>query len=84
MLKLDVTEQPIPPSNQTSSVGFALTEAPRGLLYHAYKLDSNGIVQKADLVPPTTHNSGSIESSLLDSCQKSSKRTKTYSWSVKN
>jgi coenzyme F420-reducing hydrogenase alpha subunit len=63
-LKLDVAEQPIQPTIGTPSEGFALTEAPRGLLYHAYKLDAKGIVQKADLVPPTAHNSASIESSL--------------------
>jgi len=63
-LKLDVAEQPIQATLGTPCEGFALTEAPRGLLYHAYKLDANGIVRKADLVPPTAHNSASIESSL--------------------
>jgi sulfhydrogenase subunit alpha len=63
-LKLDVAEQPIQPTIGARSEGFALTEAPRGLLYHAYKFDAKGVVQKADLVPPTAHNSASIESSL--------------------
>jgi coenzyme F420-reducing hydrogenase alpha subunit len=68
-LRLDVSEQPIKAEIGiipclTPCEGFALTEAPRGLLYHAYKLDSDGAVQKADLVPPTAHNSASIEASL--------------------
>ncbi len=62
--KLDFSEQPIRPEVGTPSEGFALTEAPRGLLYHSYKLDSSGIVKKADIVPPTAHNSASIEASL--------------------
>jgi coenzyme F420-reducing hydrogenase alpha subunit len=63
-LKLDVAEQPIQPGVGVHCEGHALTEAPRGLLYHAYKFDSNGVVKKADLVPPTAHNSASIESML--------------------
>ncbi len=64
MLRLDFSEQPIQAEVGTPCEGVALTEAPRGLLYHGYKLDSSGVVQKADIVPPTAHNSASIESSL--------------------
>jgi coenzyme F420-reducing hydrogenase alpha subunit len=63
-LRLDFSEQPIPAETGTSCEGAALTEAPRGLLYHNYKLDSSGVVQKADIVPPTAHNSANVESSL--------------------
>lgn len=63
-LRLDFDEQPIQAEIGTSCEGAALTEAPRGLLYHWYKLDSFGVVQKADIVPPTAHNSASIEASL--------------------
>lgn len=44
--------------------GAAITEAPRGSLYHSYLLDNNGIVQKADLVPPTAHNANNIEKDM--------------------
>ena len=44
--------------------GFAITEAPRGLLYHNYKMDEKGIVQKADIVTPTAHNARNIERDL--------------------
>ncbi len=64
-LRLDVREHPVQ-AEVKSGEGFALTEAPRGLLYHGYKLDSSGLVQKADIVPPTAHNSSNIEASLCE------------------
>ena len=45
--------------------GFAITEAPRGSLYHYYKFDKDGIVEKADIVTPTAHNVYNIEQDLL-------------------
>jgi coenzyme F420-reducing hydrogenase alpha subunit len=44
--------------------GAAITEAPRGSLYHSYLLDNNGIVRKADLVPPTAHNANNVEKDM--------------------
>ncbi|OYT65751.1 Ni/Fe hydrogenase subunit alpha [Candidatus Bathyarchaeota archaeon ex4484_205] len=44
--------------------GTAVTEAPRGLLYHAYTLGKFGEVVKADIVPPTAHNYFRIEEDL--------------------
>ena len=41
--------------------GAAITEAPRGSLYHSYVLDNNGIIRKADIVPPTAHNANNVE-----------------------
>lgn len=64
MIRLDFSEQPIRAEIGTPCEGAALTEAPRGLLYHWYKLDRSGVVQQADIVPPTAHNSTSIEASL--------------------
>jgi sulfhydrogenase subunit alpha len=49
--------------------GAAITEAPRGSLYHSYLLDNNGIVQKADLVPPTAHNANNVEKDMHDFIQ---------------
>ena len=46
--------------------GAAITEAPRGSLYHSYEIDNNGIVKKADLVPPTAHNANNIEKDLQE------------------
>jgi sulfhydrogenase subunit alpha len=44
--------------------GCAATEAPRGLLYHRYRLDDAGLVSLAKIVPPTSQNQGQIEHDL--------------------
>ena len=45
-------------------VGYGCTEAPRGILYHRYRIDSEGLVQAAKIVPPTSQNQKIIESDL--------------------
>jgi coenzyme F420-reducing hydrogenase alpha subunit len=42
----------------------AVTEAPRGILYHRYKIDQKGIIQNAKIVAPTSHNQKVIEQDL--------------------
>jgi sulfhydrogenase subunit alpha len=49
-----------------AGVGYACTEAPRGLLYHRYQLDSEGTILDARLVPPTAQNQGVIEEDLRE------------------
>jgi sulfhydrogenase subunit alpha len=44
--------------------GSAITEAPRGLLYHQYELNRRGVIEKANLVTPTAYNFLSLEESL--------------------
>ena len=44
--------------------GAAATEAPRGLLFHRYQIDDDGLVQQARIVPPTAQNLGRIEADL--------------------
>jgi coenzyme F420-reducing hydrogenase alpha subunit len=46
--------------------GGAATEAPRGLLYHWYKVDRKGVVEQAKIVTPTSHNFRVIERDLKD------------------
>jgi sulfhydrogenase subunit alpha len=45
-------------------VGHACTEAPRGLLYHRYRLAPDGVVADAKIVPPTSQNQKTIEDDL--------------------
>lgn len=45
--------------------GYAITEAPRGILYHAYTLDEKGEVTKADIVTPTAENLKNVENDFL-------------------
>jgi len=47
-----------------AAVGIAATEAPRGLLWHRYAVDENGLIAEARIVPPTSQNQGSIEDDL--------------------
>ncbi|MCB0403624.1 MAG: nickel-dependent hydrogenase large subunit [Bdellovibrionales bacterium] len=44
--------------------GAAATEAPRGLLYHHYKLGDSGLIEEAKIVPPTSQNQKRIEQDL--------------------
>jgi coenzyme F420-reducing hydrogenase alpha subunit len=47
-----------------AGVGYACTEAPRGMLYHRYRLDADGTILDAKIVPPTSQNQPSIEDDL--------------------
>ncbi|MCC9711367.1 nickel-dependent hydrogenase large subunit [Streptomyces sp. MNU76] len=65
---IDAYEPPPRPYTEvppTAGVGHGATEAPRGLLYHRYALDADGILTDARLVPPTAQNQGAIEDDLL-------------------
>ncbi len=46
--------------------GAGATEAPRGLLYHRYKIDEHGLVQFARITPPTAQNLPRIEADLFE------------------
>lgn len=45
-------------------LGCAATEAPRGLLYHEYRIDANGKIVSGWIVPPTSQNQKQIESDV--------------------
>ncbi|MEW6691793.1 MAG: Ni/Fe hydrogenase subunit alpha [Pseudomonadota bacterium] len=47
-----------------AGIGFGATEAPRGILWHRYALDGEGIVRAARIVPPTSQNQARIEEDL--------------------
>lgn len=51
-------------------VGFGCTEAPRGMLWHRYELDDQGLVRYCRIVPPTSQNQGRIEEDLRYSLEK--------------
>lgn len=44
--------------------GMAATEAPRGILFHRYKINDDGSIAEAQIVPPTSQNQRSIEEDL--------------------
>lgn len=45
-------------------VGYAATEAPRGILYHRLEFTEEGLIRKARIVPPTSQNQARIEDDL--------------------
>lgn len=49
-----------------AAVGYGATEAPRGLLYHRYCLNEKGIIETANIIPPTSQNQKTIEEDLHD------------------
>lgn len=59
-------EKPFIPFERTKAVGYGATEAPRGLLYHRYSLNEEGIIQDAKITPPTSQNQKTIEEDLFD------------------
>jgi coenzyme F420-reducing hydrogenase alpha subunit len=48
-----------------AAAGCGWTEAPRGMLYHRYRLDEAGTIVDAKIVPPTSQNQRRIEEDLL-------------------
>jgi len=59
-------ERPSIPIEPHAGVGFGATEAPRGLLYQRYRLESDGTIAEARIVPPTSQNQASIEEDLAN------------------
>lgn len=57
-------ERPSVPVLPRSGTGWAATEAPRGLLYHRYRTDEEGVIQEAVIIPPTAQNQPTIEADL--------------------
>jgi len=56
--------QPFVPASFREGTGYACTEAPRGTLYHRYRLAADGTIQDAKIVPPTSQNQMTIEEDL--------------------
>jgi sulfhydrogenase subunit alpha len=46
--------------------GCGCTEAPRGILYHRYRISDQGLILEAKIVPPTSQNQKTIEQDLRD------------------
>jgi coenzyme F420-reducing hydrogenase alpha subunit len=64
---IEAYEPPHPPAAELpvrAGVGAGATEAPRGLLFHRYEVDDNGLITSARIVPPTSQNQITIESDL--------------------
>ena len=74
---LTLVERYEPPDPPTALVptgggeGTGATEAPRGLLFHRYRIDDGGLISTAQIVPPTSQNQITIESDIRRTVQAS-------------
>ncbi|MCX6142247.1 MAG: Ni/Fe hydrogenase subunit alpha [Ignavibacteriales bacterium] len=48
------------------SIGYGCTEAPRGFLYHRYRMNEKGLITDAKIVPPTSQNQKTMEQDLRE------------------
>jgi sulfhydrogenase subunit alpha len=51
-------------AHYAARTGYGCTEAPRGILYHRYTLDEEGLILDARIVPPTSQNQKAMEEDL--------------------
>jgi coenzyme F420-reducing hydrogenase alpha subunit len=60
----EMPESPRVDPKPQAGTGHGCTEAPRGALYHRYKIDDEGKILDAWIVPPTSQNQTTIEEDL--------------------
>ncbi|MGL6279002.1 MAG: Ni/Fe hydrogenase subunit alpha [Gaiella sp.] len=48
-----------------AGVGYGASEAPRGVCWHRYEIDDEGLIVDAKIVPPTSQNQKTIEEDLV-------------------
>lgn len=61
----EMPEKPAVEIQPRAGTGYGCTEAPRGILYHRYRIDESGVILDAKIVPPTSQNQKTIESDLF-------------------
>lgn len=73
---LDILEKGLPIGEASMSYNVKAgwtcfsTEAPRGLIYHEYEVDDDGIIRHCSIIPPTSQNQARIENDLKQSVAK--------------
>ncbi|MBT8250536.1 MAG: nickel-dependent hydrogenase large subunit [Acidimicrobiia bacterium] len=71
LLALEIIDRYEPPTSPAVPIeamaaeGHGVSEAPRGLLYHRYVVDAEGMITDAQITPPTSQNQLSIEEDLM-------------------
>ncbi len=66
---IDEYDEPDAPSEDIrprAATGYGCTEAPRGSLYHRYRIAEDGSILDAKIVPPTSQNQSVIEDDLRE------------------
>jgi coenzyme F420-reducing hydrogenase alpha subunit len=62
--RYDELRPPYAPIEPRTGEACGATEAPRGLLWHRYRMDDAGRIEDAQIVPPTSQNQACIEDDL--------------------
>jgi coenzyme F420-reducing hydrogenase alpha subunit len=62
----EVPAKPAVEVRPRAGIGYGCTEAPRGILYHRYRIDDQGTILDAKIVPPTSQNQKTIERDLWE------------------
>lgn len=57
-------DKPVVDVTPKAGTGYGCTEAPRGILWHRYTIDDEGLITDARIVPPTSQNQKCIEQDL--------------------
>jgi sulfhydrogenase subunit alpha len=60
----EMPEKPAVEVEPRAATGHGCTEAPRGILYHRYAVDDQGVILDAKIVAPTSQNQKRIEKDL--------------------
>jgi sulfhydrogenase subunit alpha len=60
----EMPEKPAVEVQPRAATAYGCTEAPRGSLYHRYRVDDQGVILDAKIVAPTSQNQKSVESDL--------------------
>ncbi|HEY0867790.1 MAG TPA: Ni/Fe hydrogenase subunit alpha [Fimbriimonas sp.] len=66
---IDAYDPPPQPSVEyevQAGEGFGVSEAPRGICWHRYRIGENGEIEFAKIVPPTSQNQARIEQDLRE------------------
>ncbi len=64
MTHYEPPERPCVSYEPRAGIGFGASEAPRGILYHRYRIGDDGLIRDARIVPPTAQNQPTIENDL--------------------
>jgi coenzyme F420-reducing hydrogenase alpha subunit len=63
-------DKPYIETQPREGIGHGCTEAPRGILYHRYGIDNDGVIRDARIIPPTSQNQKAVEADLCNFVQK--------------
>ena len=58
------TDSPYSEVTPKAGITYGCSEAPRGLLWHQYEVDDQGLIKSARIVPPTSQNQARMEEDL--------------------